>query len=83
MPSKDIRRVTLKRIPRQPVNGSGPTYIVLDMNGMADLNLNQRVVRVDDEVTHEEVGWLADQWQKNEQDEDRNLTQYTLKIKGS
>jgi len=76
VPSKDIKKVTLGKN-----RGIVDNYTILDMDGMADLNVNGRVVKVDDTLSHEEVGWLADQWVQNHQDEDRNLTQYSMKVK--
>lgn len=79
MPSKDIRKVTL----RKTRSHENPSYLITDMDGMAELTVNTRRVVVNDTLDHAEAGWLAENWRTNEQDEDRNLTQYTLKIKGS
>lgn len=75
MPSKDIKKISLAK------NAKTGTYTIIGMDGMVDVKVEGGLFRVDDELTEEQVGWLCDQWVTNNQDEDRNLTQYTLKIK--
>ena len=76
MPSKDIKKLTVAK-----VRGLASQYRIVDMDGMADIKVLGRLVMVDDELSHEEVGWIADQWVEIDADEDRNLTQHTLKVK--